>query len=184
MKSRSFVVSRETGWVGFASWPYLSFVAVVVDRSQMVNVACLSFPEWTALTPRRRMNRFNCGPSVSDHLSHGVVRADGQVASQSLCRQTRYMSDSDRSNGDQIPEVVDVPDQVGCDWARPEFDSMGEVLVPADHYWGAHTQRSLQHFDIGDDKMPKRVYWAYGLLKQAAAIVNARSGRLPRWKGT
>ena len=93
------------------------------------------------------------------------------------------MSDSDRSNGDQIPEVVDVPIGLAATGQRTEFDSMGEVLVPADHYWGAHTQRSLQHFDIGDDKMPKRVYWAYGLLKQAAAIVNARSGRLPRWKG-
>ncbi|WP_066372228.1 class II fumarate hydratase [Herbidospora mongoliensis] len=65
---------------------------------------------------------------------------------------------------------------------RTESDSLGEIHVPADHYWGAQTQRSLIHFDIGDDHMPKAVYHAYGYIKKAAAIVNARAGRLPRWK--
>ena len=52
---------------------------------------------------------------------------------------------------------------------RRESDSLGEVEVPADHYWGAQTQRSLQHFDIGDDRMPNEVYHAYGYVKKAAA---------------
>src|SRR5208282_5432842 len=56
--------------------------------------------------------------------------------------------------------------------------SMGEVAVPADHYWGAQTQRSLIHFSIGDDRMPKAVYHAYGYVKKAAAQVNAAHGRL------
>lgn len=64
---------------------------------------------------------------------------------------------------------------------RTESDSLGEIHVPADHYWGAQTQRSLIHFDIGDDRMPKAVYHAYGFIKKAAAIVNARAGRLPQW---
>jgi fumarate hydratase class II len=49
---------------------------------------------------------------------------------------------------------------------------------------GAQTQRSLVHFSIGDDRMPKRVYHAYGYVKKAAALVNAATGRLPqrvRW---
>jgi fumarate hydratase class II len=59
---------------------------------------------------------------------------------------------------------------------------MGEVAVPAEHYWGAQTQRSLIHFSIGDDRMPKAVYHAYGYVKKAAALVNDAAGRLPRWK--
>jgi len=58
---------------------------------------------------------------------------------------------------------------------------MGEIEVPTDRYWGAQTQRSLVHFSIGDDRMPKRVYRAYGYVKKAAALVNAAAGRLPQW---
>src|SRR5262245_30633202 len=65
---------------------------------------------------------------------------------------------------------------------RLESDSMGTVEVPADRYWGAQTQRSLIHFSIGDDRMPKAVYHAYGYVKKAAALVNAAAGRLPQWK--
>src|SRR5262245_48254705 len=65
---------------------------------------------------------------------------------------------------------------------RVETDSLGEVLVPADRLWGAQTQRSLIHFSIGDDHMPKAVYRAYGYLKKAAATVNAAAGKLPRDK--
>ena len=65
---------------------------------------------------------------------------------------------------------------------RREADSMGAIDVPADKYWGAQTQRSLIHFSIGDDKMPKAVYHAYGYVKKAAAIVNGRARRLPAWK--
>src|SRR6516164_6620460 len=66
---------------------------------------------------------------------------------------------------------------------RREFDSLGDVDVPADRYWGAQTQRSLEHFNIGNDRMPKEVYHAYGYVKKAAAIVNTQAGRMPKWKG-
>jgi fumarate hydratase, class II len=59
---------------------------------------------------------------------------------------------------------------------------MGAIEVPADRYWGAQTQRSLIHFSIGNDRMPKAVYHAYGYVKKAAATVNGRGGRLPAWK--
>jgi fumarate hydratase, class II len=65
---------------------------------------------------------------------------------------------------------------------RVETDSLGEVLVPADRLWGAQTQRSLIHFSIGDDHMPKAVYHAYGYVKRAAAIVNAEAGKLSKDK--
>jgi fumarate hydratase class II len=66
---------------------------------------------------------------------------------------------------------------------RIESDSMGEIQVPADRYWGAQTQRSLLHFSIGNDQMPKQIYHAYGYVKKAAATVNAKAGRLPAWMG-
>lgn len=65
---------------------------------------------------------------------------------------------------------------------REEFDSMGTVKVPADKYWGAQTQRSLQHFNIGNDLMPKEIYHAYGYVKKACALVNFEANRLPEWK--
>ncbi len=62
---------------------------------------------------------------------------------------------------------------------RTETDTMGAIQVPADKYWGAQTQRSLLHFNIGDDKMPREMIRALGLLKKAAAMVNADLGKLP-----
>ncbi|GII32701.1 class II fumarate hydratase [Planotetraspora mira] len=80
------------------------------------------------------------------------------------------------------PRIMDVPIGLDASGTRTESDSLGEIEVPAGHYWGAQTQRSLIHFDIGDDRMPKAVYHAYGYIKKAAARVNGRAGRLPRWK--
>ena len=57
---------------------------------------------------------------------------------------------------------------------RTEHDSMGEVKVPAHKYWGAQTQRSLENFPIGIEKMPLEVVHAFGAMKLAAARVNAR----------
>jgi fumarate hydratase class II len=55
---------------------------------------------------------------------------------------------------------------------RNESDSMGTVEVAADRYWGAQTQRSLHHFDISEDRMPRELIRAFGILKKAAALVN------------
>src|SRR5260370_10765926 len=75
-----------------------------------------------------------------------------------------------------------VPIGTGATGTRLESDSMGSIEVPAEHYWGAQTQRSLIHFSIGDDHMPKAVYHAYGYVKKAAAIINAQAGKLPQDK--
>jgi fumarate hydratase class II len=84
---------------------------------------------------------------------------------------------------DQVhPVLHDVPIGIDATGQRHETDSMGGIDVPADRYWGAQTQRSLVHFSIGDDRMPKPVYHAYGYVKKAAALVNAAAGRLPQWK--
>ncbi|WP_027687777.1 class II fumarate hydratase [Rhizobium leguminosarum] len=78
--------------------------------------------------------------------------------------------------------LAGLPIGISATGKRTEFDSMGKTEVPADRYWGAQTERSLHHFDIGEDRMPKGVYHAYGYVKKACALVNAESGRLPRWK--
>ncbi len=61
---------------------------------------------------------------------------------------------------------------------RTETDSLGEVKVPADKLWGAQTQRSLEHFSIGQDLIPREMITAYAILKKAAAIANHASKRL------
>ena len=62
---------------------------------------------------------------------------------------------------------------------RTESDSMGTIEVPTDVYWGAQTQRSLLHFNIGRDTMPPELIRAFAILKKAAALVNQDLGKLP-----
>ena len=62
---------------------------------------------------------------------------------------------------------------------RVESDSMGKIEVPASAYWGAQTQRSILHFAIGQDTMPKELIRAFAILKKAAATVNSHLGLLP-----
>ena len=65
---------------------------------------------------------------------------------------------------------------------RIEKDSMGEIEVPSNVYWGAQSARSLIHFDIGTEKMPREIIRSMGILKKAAALVNAELGVLPKDK--
>src|SRR5437588_10706393 len=65
---------------------------------------------------------------------------------------------------------------------RVETDSMGEIEVAADKYWGAQTERSLLHFNIGFDVMPREMIRAFGILKKACALVNHDLGKLPEDK--
>jgi len=55
---------------------------------------------------------------------------------------------------EQAPKILDVPIGLDATGVRREFDSLGDVEVPADRYWGAQTQRCLQHFKIVNDRMP------------------------------
>lgn len=65
---------------------------------------------------------------------------------------------------------------------RYETDSMGEIAVADDRYWGAQTERSLHHFNIGQDIMPREVTHAFGILKKAAAQTNLELGKLTQEK--
>ncbi|KTD52019.1 fumarate hydratase [Legionella quinlivanii] len=65
---------------------------------------------------------------------------------------------------------------------RIETDSMGEIPVETSRYWGAQTERSLHHFNIGNDIIPREVTHAFGILKKAAALTNLELGKLPKDK--
>ena len=65
---------------------------------------------------------------------------------------------------------------------RTEKDTMGTIEVPSDRYWGAQTQRSLEHFRIGRDHFPREMIRALGILKKASALVNRELGLLPEDK--
>ena len=66
---------------------------------------------------------------------------------------------------------------------RIEKDTMGPVEVPADKYWGAQTQRSVDNFKIGEPaSMPTKITWAFAVLKKAAALANFELGVLPKEK--
>ncbi|GAA2061517.1 class II fumarate hydratase [Catenulispora yoronensis] len=80
-----------------------------------------------------------------------------------------------------VPEILDLPIGIDATGLRRESDALGAIDVPADRYWGAQTQRSLEHFSIGDDHMPPGIHHAYGHVKMAAALVNGKAGRLPGW---
>ena len=80
------------------------------------------------------------------------------------------------------PEILNLAVETCELGTRRETDSMGAIDVPAEHYWGAQTQRSLVHFAIGDDQMPIEVIHALAWVKKAAALVNGEIGAQPHWK--
>src|SRR6202008_2838339 len=88
----------------------------------------------------------------------------------------------DAMKNQEHPTLRDIPIGIDATGQGPETGPMGGIDAPADRYWGAQTQRSLVHFAIGDDRMPKRVYHAYGYVKKAAALVKGAAGRWPSAK--
>ena len=72
---------------------------------------------------------------------------------------------------------------MSSDDIRIETDSFGEIEVPADHYWGAQTQRSIQNFRIGEERMPKPLVRALGIQKKASALANMDLGALDKTIG-
>src|SRR6266481_4843593 len=87
-----------------------------------------------------------------------------------------------KHNATGKPAVIDKHDSMSKSapaGTRTETDSMGAIEVANDRYWGAQTQRSIHHFSIGFDRMPRSVVRAFGILKKAAAEVNRDLGKLP-----
>ena len=84
-----------------------------------------------------------------------------------------------RDVNDFLPSPRPVIEKRVTNETRTERDSFGPIEVPADRYWGAQTQRSLQNFAIGDQRLGRTFIRAYGIVKQSAAAVNAAAGAIP-----
>jgi fumarate hydratase class II len=84
---------------------------------------------------------------------------------------------------DQTHRVFhDIPIGIRAAGLRHETDSMGEIEVPADRYWGAQTPRSLVHFAIGDDHMAQARLPRLWLCQESGGVGQCRRWRLPQWK--
>ncbi|SVE00644.1 uncharacterized protein METZ01_LOCUS453498, partial [marine metagenome] len=105
----------------------------------------------------------------------GKGREKGRSATISRMIQDSIDSESEERTGEPAAarSARAKPDAI-----RIEKDTMGEVEVPADRYYGAQTARSLINFDIGGDIMPRSVVRAFGVLKQAAAQTNVDLGQM------
>jgi fumarate hydratase class II len=106
----------------------------------------------------------------------GKGREKGRSATISRMIQDSLDSESEERTGEPIAAARSA--RAKPDAIRIEKDTMGEVEVPADRYYGAQTARSLVNFDIGEDIMPRSVVRAFGILKQAAAQTNVDLGQM------
>jgi fumarate hydratase class II len=115
------------------------------------------------------MNKTSSSTPTVDELAAEVWEDESPAAARGVSARSR-------------PRLRRVPVGLpGPGW-RTETDSLGEISVPSDRYWGAQTQRSLEHFPIGTERMPIGLIHAYALVKQAAAQANADLGVLEEWK--
>ena len=124
-------------------------------------IISISIPEETARKLDRRV---------------GKGREDGRSAT--IARMIRESLEAESEERPSDPPVPSRSAKARPDAIRIEKDTMGEVEVPADRYYGAQTARSLVNFDIGDDTMPRSVGRAFGGLKQAAAQTNVELGQM------
>src|SRR5580704_6113413 len=83
-----------------------------------------------------------------------------------------------KHSGKEYIVTIATAEEVAVQGFRKESDSLGVVEVPIDKLWGAQTQRSLQHFSIGKDLIPREMIASYAVLKKAAAIANYAGKRL------
>ena len=112
----------------------------------------------------------------------GKGRQSGRSATISRMIESS-LSGSEPPRTDSVPSEPRKP-KTSKGKFRIEKDTMGEIEVPADRYFGAQTARSLVNFDIGEDRMPRSVIRAFGVLKQAAAETNVELGGLDEEIGT
>ena len=126
----------------------------------------------------RRIISISIPEKLALKLDRKVGRGRGDGRSASI---TKMIQDSLEGNAEVAsPQQAKKPRSAEASKGemRIEKDTMGELEVPADRYYGCQTARSLINFDIGDDTMPRGIIRAFGILKQAAAQTNNDLGRL------
>ena len=132
------------------------------------------------------------GDGVRAQLGNGMILAcaNPQTAQSRRSRLTQPMDRARHSSGAIISGCLHTRARLRSTHVhsyrtrrrktRIESDSMGKIEVPSNVYWGAQTQRSLLHFNIGRDTMPPELIRAFGILKKACALVNQDLGKLAR----
>ncbi|MFL2979816.1 MAG: class II fumarate hydratase [Candidatus Thalassarchaeaceae archaeon] len=121
--------------------------------------------------------------SIPEETARKLDRRVGKGKTKGRSATISKMIEDGLSSRNSHQEVNEAPSHQRSARANPEenrveIDTMGEVVVPADRYYGAQTARSLENFDIGDDLMPRAVIRAFGILKKAAAETNSQLGQL------
>ena len=121
--------------------------------------------------------------SIPEETARKLDRRVGKGKTRGRSATISKMIEEGLSSGNAHHEDIKVSTHQRSARANPdenriEIDTMGEVVVPADRYYGAQTARSLENFDIGDDIMPRAMIRAFGILKKAAAETNSQLDQL------
>ena len=126
----------------------------------------------------RRIVSISIPEDLAKRLDRRVGKGREKGRSATISRMIQDSLDSESEERTREPIAAARSARAKPDAIRIEKDTMGEVEVPADRYYGAQTARSLVNFDIGEDIMPRSVVRAFGVLKQAAAQTNVDLGQM------
>ena len=126
----------------------------------------------------RRIVSISIPEDLAKRLDRRVGKGRKKGRSATISRMIQDSIDSESEERTGQPAAAARSARAKPDAIRIEKDTMGEVEVPADRYYGAQTARSLVNFDIGNDIMPRSVVRAFGVLKQAAAQTNVDLGQM------
>ncbi len=126
----------------------------------------------------RRIVSISIPENLAKRLDRRVGKGREKGRSATISRMIQDSLDSEAEERTEEPAAAARSARAKPDAIRIEKDTMGEVEVPADRYYGAQTARSLLNFDIGEDTMPRSVIRAFGILKQAACETNVELGQM------
>ena len=126
----------------------------------------------------RRIISISIPEETARKLDRRVGKGKSSGRSATIAKMIEDGLSRNMSNEPSLVSTVQRSARADPSASRTEIDTMGEIEVPADRYYGAQTARSLMNFDIGDETMPRAVIRAFGILKMAAAQTNSEIGEL------
>ena len=126
----------------------------------------------------RRIVSISIPEDLAKRLDRRVGKGREKGRSAAITRMIQDSLDSEAEERSDEPAATARSARAQPDAIRVEKDTMGEVEVAADRYYGAQTARSLLNFDIGEDTMPRSIIRAFGILKQAACETNVELGQM------
>ena len=126
----------------------------------------------------RRIISISIPEETARKLDRRVGKGKSSGRSATIAKMIEDGLSRNMSNEPSLVSTVQRSARADPSASRTEIDTMGEIEVPADRYYGAQTARSLMNFDIGDETMPRAVIRAFGVLKMAAAQTNSEIGEL------